>query len=280
MNKTRMEIFAFFMILAGLSIILGFNVVIPSTIMGIGIAIDVLLATTIQFRDKDLSFWSWTFPITCTHVILPAFGYYVFWGLSQEYPVLNFGTGMFGAILVALFIHEVFCEWIGSKPLFGISAWMTERFNNLSGHFKFSEGGVKHAIGIMAVSWDALWSGPAKSFQATEAGWSTFEVAISFAIAGLVVAFIAHMSLKLAFKLRHAKYDNVDRMTTWTMIGMFFITVIIGGFGVLSFMRAFNNGDLMIATMVSFFIMSVYFAIYYNRIRENTVKEAEEAIHG
>lgn len=64
----------------------GPELAIPSQLMGLGIAIDVILATLAKYRDKDLGFWNWTFLIMCTHIGLPALGYYGFWGLSQTYP--------------------------------------------------------------------------------------------------------------------------------------------------------------------------------------------------
>lgn len=51
---------------------------IPSILMGFGIAMDVFIATISKFQDKNLSWKTWTLPVTATHVLFPAFGYYLF----------------------------------------------------------------------------------------------------------------------------------------------------------------------------------------------------------
>ncbi|MGK0250271.1 MAG: hypothetical protein ACI910_003040, partial [Oleispira sp.] len=53
---------------------------------------------------------------------------------------------------------------------------------------------------ILAVSWDALWSGPAKSAQVVN--WPEYWVWVSFLIVGLVVLIFASLSLWLAKRVR------------------------------------------------------------------------------
>ena len=85
--------------------LLGFDVASPSILMGVGIAIDVMLATISKFRDDDLSFKNWTLPIMATHIGFPAVGYYGFWGATQAWPWLGPTFGIIGAVFVVL-IHS------------------------------------------------------------------------------------------------------------------------------------------------------------------------------
>ena len=101
---------------------------IPSMLMGFGIAMDVFLATIAKFRDESLSWKTWTLPVTATHVLFPAFGYYLFWGLAIAFPVSKIFLGLIGFVLVTLFIYEVICETAGKTPVFGITTWVGNRF--------------------------------------------------------------------------------------------------------------------------------------------------------
>jgi hypothetical protein len=254
--------------------LLGFNVAFPSILMGVGIAIDVMLATIAKFRDDDLSFKNWTLPIMATHIGFPAIGYYGFWGATQAWPWLGPTFGIIGAVFVVLFIYEVFSDWIGHEPIFGISAFV-------GGLFGFEEDDARRMVAIMAVSWDALWSGPAKAAQATTGGWTDFEVACSFGIAGLVVAAAAQLSLKIALRLRQRKFDDASKMSSYSMVGMFAETSVIGGFGVLSLSQGLGASDnIYHAIGVAAVGMGLLFLVFFKRIRASTLDEAEEAIAG
>lgn len=254
--------------------LLGLNVAFPSILMGVGIAIDVMLATISKFRDDDLSFKNWTLPIMATHIGFPAVGYYGFWGATQAWPWLGPTFGIIGAVFVVLFIYEVFSAWIGHEPIFGISAFVGRLFG-------FEEGDARRMVAIMAVSWDALWSGPTKAAQATTGGWTDFEVACSFGIAGLVVAAAAQLSLKIALRLRQQKFDNASKMSSYSMLGMFAETSVIGGFGVLSLSQGLGVSDnIYHAIGIAAMVMGALFLLFFKRIRANTLEEAEEAIAG
>jgi hypothetical protein len=250
------------------------SVLLASILMGVGIAIDVMLATVSKFRDDDLSFRNWTLPIMATHIGLPAIGYYGFWGLSQEFPLLTPIFGGIGALFVALFIYEVFSAWIDHKPIFGISAF-------IGGLFGFEEDDARRMVAIMAVSWDALWSGPAKAAQAVDGNWNTLEVGVSFLIAGIVVAIAAQTSLKIAFKLRQTKYENASSMASFILRGKLVETSVISGFGVLSLSQGLNWGlNLWQAIVVATVIMGSLFFIFSKELKSSSFEEAEEAIAG
>lgn len=263
-----------FLLNSVLILLFGPELAIPSQLMGLGIAIDVTLATVAQFRDEKLGFWNWTFPITCTHVIFPAVGYYGFWGLSQAYPQLSWLLGLVGAGFVLLFIYEVFCAWIGREPIFGISAFI----GKLMG---FKEDDVRRAVAILAVSWDALWSGPAKAAQAELEQWTDYEVAVSFAIAGVLVAFAAQLALSLARWLKRRNFQNADKMAGMTNLGKYVETSVIGGFGVMSFLMGFSiSENIYMSIAIAATIMGVFFARFSGELHESAMEEAEKAIAG
>lgn len=260
--------------------LLGFDVAFPSMLMGIGIAIDVVLATVSKFRDSDMSFKNWTLPIMATHIGLPAIGYYGFWGLTQKFPLVGPTFGIIGAILVTLFIYEVFSDWIGHEPIFGISNFISKVIERVTG-ISFDEGSTRRAVAIMAVSWDALWSGPAKAAQATSGNWTAWEVSFSFIIAGLVVAIAAQAALKLAVTLRRRKFSDVKKMATYSTWGKFVETSVIGGFGILSLSQGLEISDNIYQSIgVAAIVMGTLFLIFRARIGEGALEEAQEAIAG
>jgi len=239
--------------------------------MGIGIAIDVALATLGKFKDKELSFWNWTLPICLTHIGFPAVGYLLTWIATEHFPSLRPILGTFGFLLVAAFVYEVLCESLGKEPVWGIS-------DTISKAIGFAEDDTRRIIAILAVSWDALWSGPAKS--APTANWSDAEVYGSFIIAGIVVAAVAQASLLAAIWLRNRRYDNIEAMALWIFRGKNFELTVIGGFGVMSLLVGFSLTDnILVAMAISAVIVMGTFQIFRKEAMEASTEEAEEAIN-
>ena len=197
---------------------------LPSILMGVGIAIDVAIATIVMFRDEKITFRSWTLPIMSTHILFPGIGYYLVWGLGVAFTPLQVILGFAGFVLVALFLYEAMTEWRGKEPVFAISDWMGKKFEGRSLAWL--------TPAILAVSWDALWSGPAKAAQATH--WSTNEVLLSFLVAGVVVAVVAQVALKVAYHLRNIKFASVNKLIIFNLAGKFAEVSVIGGFGILA----------------------------------------------
>lgn len=248
------------------------NYLFPCILMGVGIAIDVTIATLTKFKDQGLKFKTWTVPITGTHILFPAFGYYVFWWLGKEFPILGLLLGVMGFLLVSLFVYEVLCESIGVKPFFGISAWISR----LAG---LDESDTRRAIYILAVSWDALWSGFAKAAMATAGMWTPEEVFWSFFIAGAVVAVIAQLALVGAFWLRRVKFANPLAMARFNFWGKLLELSVIGGFGVLSLWQGVaGEGNLYWSIAIAFALLAVVFFIFWAELMENELSEATEAI--
>lgn len=207
--------------------------VVPSALMGLGIAIDVAIATLARFRDRTMTFRNWTLPVALTHILLPAIGYYGWWYLGQQFSAFALVLGLVAFAIIAIFIYEAFCEWIGAEAAISLSPITDRLFAQLG------EGAKGRLAMVLAVSMDALWSGPAKAAQAESGFWSPFEVLISFFIAGAVVALVAETALLVARALNRTKFDDLWVLTRWLVAGKIFEATILFGFGVLSLWNAF-----------------------------------------
>lgn len=245
---------------------------IPSMLMGLGVAIDVFIATVVKFKDESLSWKSWTLPVTLTHVAFPAFGYFLFYNLATTFPYAQTVLGIIGFTLVALFIYEVICEATGFKPVFGISETIGSIFN-------FGETEAKLFLAVLAVSWDALWSGPAKAAQATAGNWNDYQVVLSFAIAGIVVALMAELALTISKRLRRKQFSNPYTLARHNIIGKYFELSVIGGFGVLSLWQAFSSeATLYQSISIAALFLVVVFALLKKPLKETQLEEAREAM--
>ena len=249
-----------------------FGYILPCLMMGFGIAVDVTIATLSKFRDETLTFKTWTLPITVTHVMFPATGYYLFWGLAEVFPALELLLGIAGFALVALFVYEVICKSVGTTPVFGISDW-------ISALFGFDESDSRRFIAILAVSWDALLSGPAKAAQAAAGHWTTNEVFISFFIAGAAVAAIAQMALIGAFWLRKIRFADTEAMAHFNFWAKFVELSVIGGFGVLSLWQGvIGDGDLYWSIAITAVLLGIVFFWFRAELFIHEFDEAVEAI--
>lgn len=189
--------------------------------MGLGISIDVFLATMSQFRHLEplQKGQQWITRITGTHTLFPMIGYYFVAGILLWSPVFSIALGLVAATLIARLL------WIA------YSSWFEEEELNLAGST------VPWSL-VLAVSWDALLSGPAKAAQALE--WSEIQIIMSFPIAGLVVTIIAAISLWLARQARGRWLDDdvpFEKMASRHTVAFCFEFIVLGYFGVLAFVR-------------------------------------------
>ena len=243
--------------------------------MGVGIAIDVSIATTARFRDEQLSWKTWTVPISITHITFPAIGYYLFWGAAKVAPAAETILGIAGFLLVLLFLYEVISESSGRTPLFGISSFISEVFKD----FSLKKDDSRRFVAILAVSWDALWSGPAKAAQAAAGNWSDLEVFISFFVAGGTVAVIAQLALIAAYLLRKIRFKDVNKMVYFNLGGKLLELSVIGGFGILSLWQGISDdGNLYSSIIIAGTMLTIVFLYNFVDLREHERQSAEEAI--
>jgi hypothetical protein len=246
---------------------------IPSVLMGLGIAIDVAIATVSRFRDRSMSFANWTLPVAIAHILLPAIGYYGWWFLGQQFHELTLVLGIIAFGMIAVFIYEAICEWVDAKPLISLEPITDWSFKHLGSE---SKGRV---IMVFAVSMDALWSGPAKAAQAASGQWTPFEVFISFFIAGAVVALVAELALLIAFALRRVSFNNTNRLAHFLVGGKYLEVTILFAFGLLSLWNAFaawiGLGTLNQCIAASAAFMLVIWIVFWRRLVREQLTELE-----
>lgn len=237
---------------------------VPSVLMGLGIAIDVAIATLARFRDRSMDFTSWTLPVATTHVLFPAIGYYGWWYLGHEFQHLGLVLGIVAFGLISVFIYGAICEWIDVEPRVSLEPlidWPLEKLAPLS------RGRLAM---VLAVSMDAFWSGPAKAAQAASGQWSANQVLVSFFIAGGVVALVAEFALLAAFGLRRVSFSDNARLAAYMVCGKYLEATILFAFGILSLWNAFSAwlglGTLVASIAVSAAVMLVTWAVCWRRL--------------
>jgi hypothetical protein len=250
------------------------SLLVPSTLMGLGIAIDVAIATVTRFRDPSMSFANWTFPVAIAHILLPAIGYYGWWFLGQQFNELALLLGLAAFGMISVFIYEAICEWIDVEPLISLEPITDWSFKHLGSESK------GRLVMVLAVSMDALWSGPAKAAQAESGQWAPIQVFISFFIAGGVVALVAEFALLIAFGLRRVSFDNTRRLALYLVGGKFLEVTILFAFGLLSLWNAFavwiGLGTLNQCIAASAAFMLVIWIVFWRRLVREQLVELEE----
>ena len=189
--------------------------------MGLGIGFDVVLGTLARTKYIDkTNQWTWITRIAFTHVAFPMIGYYGFIQLFYLFPSIRIGLGLVAFILILIFLFDIIKGWLSETDDFD----QTHPFS--------------WAV-VLTVSWDALFSGPAKSAQALN--WNTTEVFFSFFLSGLVVTLLAVGAVRIAFviqKLAQKLIAGKINFLVYAQLGMMFAEfVIFAYFGLLALVR-------------------------------------------
>lgn len=185
--------------------------------MGFGVAIDVMVATLASYREfgsrKDA--WIWASRNALTHTVFPVLGIAAAYGLEAAFPVLKMVIGIIAFVLVVKFLGEEIagCAGYGSED-------------------EEEPKGMGWAA-VIAVSVDALMSGPAKAAQAE--GWDLNALLWSFPIVGLVVGLHAFTAAEVAAFLKRRSERGTDvspqNLARVEIGGLFIETAVIGYFG-------------------------------------------------
>lgn len=245
-------------------------------LMGVGIAIDVVITTVTRFHRPNMTFKSWVMPITFTHITFPALGYFVFWEAGKSYPMLSPILGLIGFVFIASLIYEVVCESIGEVPKFAPTKFLSE---GLSKAFGMREHDTRNFLAILAVSWDALWSGPALAANAANGDWSLRLVITSIILVGLVVFCITYFSLRVAGRLRNKNFTDYRALARFIFWGTYAELAVIGGFGILSLWNGVrDDGNMWWSIAVSAVVLAIIFFIFHRKIMESELDAAEAAI--
>ncbi|MCD5381049.1 MAG: hypothetical protein LR008_00555 [Candidatus Pacebacteria bacterium] len=258
---------------------------LPCTIIGVSIAVDVLLATIVQFHNLNLSLKSWVIPITLTHAVFPIVGYFIFWQAGQDASeLIIFSLGFIGFVFVSLLIYEIFCEHIDSKPKLSISHLLSHLIEYVCGllgyKVDFDSHNAKGLVRVLAVSWDALWIGPAIASNAKVGDWSNLEVLLSFLVFAFIVALVAYATFGFATWLREIKFHNEVKLARYLCFGIIAELSVIGGFGVLSLASGLHIDINLYESIVWSALIIIFISmIYRNDIYDNSIIEARSAIN-
>ncbi len=176
-----------------------------STMSGLGIAIDVAVATLAMYRQLDTvkKQTMWTAGVGLSHILLPVLSGTLTAGLegasnqTNYADILNRSLSAGGFGLIIKFLYD---EINGDE----------EDEENTEESILNAKDISKYLAAIWAVSVDAAVSGPAKYKQASNQNWSLDKTMKSAAIGGLTVSLVAFSALKLANKLRDNFADNTN----------------------------------------------------------------------
>lgn len=197
---------------------------IACLVMGLGIGIDVAIATGLRSSvlQQQRSVTLWIVGVTATHTVFPMLGYLLTYFSIQALPALTPIVGLLAAALIARFLWlELLCG---------------ETSESDSGSQLLVSVGI-----ILAVSWDALWSGPAKSAQVV--GWSELLVWLSFLLVGGVVMAFAVLAYRMGLLVCRARFAG-----SWMMPLLQWLQYsVIGYFGLLALVRHTLNIDVSAA---------------------------------
>lgn len=207
-----------------------------SALMAIGIGTDVAIATLTQaakLKTIRLALL-WVIGVSLTHTLFPMAGYLLTYFSIQLHPIITPIVGLIAAMLIFNYLKS---ELHSFQPTIRLEQRSTtspnpEKSNQTQGSRRLQETKQLWAtLGlILAVSWDALWSGPAKSAQVV--GWPDWWVWGSFYIVGAVITIATLVALFAGYRLAMLLSSN-QRLwlfgAAWLQFG------VIGYFGLLAF---------------------------------------------
>ncbi|MBY6185731.1 hypothetical protein KUV89_03630 [Marinobacter hydrocarbonoclasticus] len=166
--------------------------------MGAGIGADVALASASTTGLPRRARWLWLAGVTATHTLFPMAGYLLTFFSARAAPALLPWLGLLAAGLILHFYLDEVRNTENAQENPGKLSWPL----------------------LLAISWDALWSGPAKSAQVLE--WSPLWVWLSFLVVGAVVLGCALLGQQLGrWLMSHPAYAGGCRYLQLTILGYF-----------------------------------------------------------
>ncbi|MBU2870396.1 hypothetical protein [Colwellia sp. E2M01] len=185
-----------------------FDFIMASLLMSFGIGSDVAIATFARANQLTSIRTAviWIVGVSVTHTVFPMLGYLLTYFSLQLQPNIEPIVGLIAFAFIFFYLKGELSDF--GKP-----------------EESSSDRQILVTLGlILAVSWDALWSGPAKSAQVI--GWPEFFVWLSFIVVGLLVSTLAITSLHFAlrFKDRVSHKQNMRWVIYWlqyTVVGYF-----------------------------------------------------------
>ncbi|MFD2165102.1 hypothetical protein ACFSJY_02400 [Thalassotalea euphylliae] len=192
-----------------------FDFTVASILMGLGIGLDVAIATVARSNQLNTLRTAalWVIGVSLTHTLFPMFGYLLAYFSVQITPEITPLIGILAFVCIFLFLKGELTELANPEQ------------ENTSSQILITLGL------ILAVSWDALWSGPAKSAQVI--GWPELMVWISFILVGVMVSVLALTSLRLS----HIFSRIGEKKPYLGLLGSWIQYAVIGYFGLLALIR-------------------------------------------
>jgi|GEM_PF-777964 len=212
-----------------------FDFVAASLLMGLGIGADVALATLA--RAGSLNHWRtaavWIVGVSLTHTLFPMAGYLLTYFSIQVQPAWQPLIGIIAFTCIAVYLRGEFAELLSSDDQ------ISDQVNGQG-----EDRNVLVTLGlILAVSWDALWSGPAKSAQVI--GWPELLIWLSFIVVGMLVSLMALLSMKFAVSIKHySEKQSSDKQHASKGLVLWLQYSVIAYFGVLALLRYTFNFHL------------------------------------
>ncbi|MCV2885955.1 hypothetical protein OE749_14780 [Aestuariibacter sp. AA17] len=214
-----------------------------SVLMGLGIGADVALATSARVGQgqcwRNTTFW--ISGVTLTHTLFPMLGFALAYlsvtFMAEATPII----GIVAFVCIAVYLTSELREY-GHPQREGSPTTMLVTLGL-----------------ILAVSWDALWSGPAKSAQVVS--WQLWQVWGSFVIAGAVVGAMAILSAMMVKRVgsmsKQANKATLGHIGAWVQFS------VIGYFGLLALVRYTLNWSVEWWTVLgaSFCIIATIMAV-------------------
>lgn len=202
---------------------------LASSIMALGIGLDAAIATFIRYPNLTTSSqkYYWVVGVSATHTLFPMLGYLLAYFSIQLFPYLTPLIGLLAFILVFHYLYEeIFQEGSNEE----MRTWITMGL-------------------ILAVSWDALWSGPAKSAQVVN--WSQWMIWLSFIWVGVLVSILCMLSGYLSKRLinKESLDDRILDFLQWLQFS------VIAYFGLLAFIRYTMQWQL--SEIIIFFLSGI-----------------------
>ncbi|MEP0357088.1 hypothetical protein [Paraglaciecola sp.] len=192
-----------------------FDFVVASLLMGLGIGVDVAVATAARVKQLSTVRLAtiWIVGVSFTHTIFPMMGYLLTYFSIQVQPAIEPFIGLLAFTCIFYYLRSELIELAHPKT-------------------QGDERQLMVTLGlILAVSWDALWSGPAKSAQVI--GWPELYVWGSFLLVGALVSILAILSLSFAVRVQQS-FSQI-RLANWFSLWVQYS--VIGYFGLLAVLR-------------------------------------------
>ena len=189
-----------------------FDFIMASLLMGLGIGSDVAIATFARANQLNNLRMAviWIAGVSLTHTIFPMLGYLLTYFSLQLQPSIEPAVGLIAFSFILFYLVGEITDFINPQE-------------------NAQDRQILVTLGlILAVSWDALWSGPAKSAQVI--GWPELFVWLSFIVVGCFVSILAITSLNFALRFKHLAKGKED--TRWFIYWLQY--TVVGYFGLLA----------------------------------------------